>query len=140
MDSQKLKIIIAEDEFIVAMDIKRHLEEMGLEVTSLASTALEAITKTETDKPDIIIMDVLLSGFLNGIEAAKIIGYKSKVPIIFLTDDSEGKIFSQANLNINFELLRKPVSYNNLSTAIKNIILKSESFINNLSQPPSLTF
>lgn len=140
MDNQKLKVIIAEDEFLIAMDIKRKLEELGFDVTSLTTTALETITKAELDKPNIIFMDVQLSGSLNGIEAAKIISYRSKVPIIFLIDDSEEKIFPQANLDISFELLSKPVSLNNLSKALKNIILKSDLFVNNIAQPPSLTF
>ncbi|MCL5029641.1 MAG: response regulator [Bacteroidetes bacterium] len=140
MDNQKLKVIIAEDEFLIAMDIKRKLEELGFDVTSLTTTALETITKAELDKPNIIFMDVRLSGSLNGIEAAKIISYRSKVPIIFLIDDSEEKIFHQANLDISFELLSKPVSLNNLSKALKNIILKSDLFVNNIAQPPSITF
>ena len=140
MDNQKLKIIVAEDEFLVAMDIKRKLEELGLDVTSLTTTALETITKAELDKPNIILMDVQLTGSLNGIEAAKIISYRSKVPIIFLIDDSEEKIFSQLNLNINFELLLKPVSINSLSKALKNIIIKSDLFANNLVQPPTFIF
>ena len=126
MDNQKLKVIVAEDEFLVAMDIKRKLEELGLDVTSLTTTALETITKAELDKPNIILMDVQLTGSLNGIEAAKIISYRSKVPIVFLIDDSEEKIFSQSNLNINFELLSKPVSINSLSKVLKNIIIKSK--------------
>ena len=140
MDNQKLKVIIAEDEFLIAMDIKRKLEELGFDVTSLTTTALETITKAELDKPNIIFMDVRLSGSLNGIEAVKIISYRSKVPIIFLIDDSEEKIFHQANLDISFELLSKPVSLNNLSKALKNIILKSDLFVNNIAQPPSITF
>ena len=140
MDNQKLKVIVAEDEFLVAMDIKRKLEELGLDVTSLTTTALETITKAELDKPNIILMDVQLTGSLNGIEAAKIISYRSKVPIVFLIDDSEEKIFSQSNLNINFELLSKPVSINSLSKVLKNIIIKSDLFANNLVQPPTFIF
>ncbi len=140
MDNQKLKVIIAEDEFLIAMDIKRKLEELGFEVTSLTTTALETITKTEIDKPNIIIMDVLLSGSLNGIEAAKIISYRNQLPIIFLIDDFDEKNFSQANLNINYELLIKPVTINNLSNTLKKLMLNTDLIAKNLAQPPTFTF
>ena len=140
MDNQKLKIIIAEDEFLVAMDIKRKLEELGFDVTSLTTTALETITKAELDKPNIILMDVQLTGSLNGIEAAKIITYRNQVPIIFLIEDCIEKAFSQINLNINFEILTKPVTSNNLSSSLKNIMLKSDMFAKNITLPSSFTF
>ena len=140
MDNQKLKVLIAEDEFLLAMDIKRKLEELGFDVTSLTTTALETITKAESDKPNIILMDVQLTGSLNGIEAAKIITYRNQVPIIFLIEDSIQKDFAQFNLDINFELLIKPVTSNNISNALKNIMLKTDMFAKNITLPSSFIF
>ncbi len=137
MDSQKLKFLIAEDEFLIAMELKRQIEEMSYEVTSLVSTALEAITQTETDKPDIILMDVMLSGSLNGIEAARIISYKSNIPVIFLTNDDN---FPQINLNTNSEIIRKPVDTQALYQTIKDLISRTSKVANNISQPPSFIF
>ena len=72
MGNHNLRFLVAEDEFILALEIKQLLEDMGFEVTSLVSTALEAITRSETEKPDIILMDVRLPG-INGNTATGII-------------------------------------------------------------------
>ncbi len=120
--NDKVKILVAEDELLLAMDIKQKIETMGYEVTSLVSTAIEAITKSEIDKPDIILMDVQLSGSLNGIEAAKIIIYKHKIPIIFLTSkNSEVELLQQQNFN-NFSYISKPVDFTALQKTIQNTI------------------
>ncbi len=119
--SDKVKILIAEDELLIAMDIKQKVEETGYEVTSLVSTAIEAITKCETDKPDIILMDIQLSGSLNGIEAARIINYKHKIPIVFLTSGSNENILMQDMTFKTFERVSKPVDAASLQKVINNI-------------------
>ncbi|MDR3628530.1 MAG: response regulator [Ignavibacteriaceae bacterium] len=141
MDSHDLKFLVAEDEFIVALGLKQLLEDMGFKVTSLVSTALEAITKSEADKPDFILMDVQLSGSLNGIEAAEIIRYKHNLPIIFLTDRTNEQILNQSKFASRYHSIRKPVDILQLSELIRQI--NNETIIQpgaNISQPSSYTF
>jgi two-component system sensor histidine kinase UhpB len=121
MDNHNLKFLVAEDEFDIALEIKQLIEDMGFEVTSLVSTALEAITKSETDKPNIIMMDVQLSGSLNGIEAAEIIKYKHNIPVIFLTDRTNEHFLRQSKYAANHLAIKKPVDILQLSDLIKQI-------------------
>jgi two-component system sensor histidine kinase UhpB len=141
MDSHNIKFLVAEDEFTFALDIKQLLEDMGFEVTSLVSTALEAITKSETDKPDLILMDVQLGGSLNGIDAAEIIRYKHNIPIIFLTDRTNEKTLNQSKFASRYHSIKKPVDILQLSELIRRI--HNETIIQpgaNISQPSSYTF
>lgn len=140
MDNHNLKFLVAEDEFIIALEIKQLIEDMGFEVTSLVSTALEAITKSETDKPNIIMMDVQLSGSLNGIEAAEIIKYKHNIPVIFLTDRTNEHFLRQSKYASNHLSIKKPVDILQLSELIKHI--RNEIIVppgTNISQPSSFS-
>lgn len=141
MNNHNLKFLVAEDEFIIALEIKQLIEDMGFEVTALVSTALEAITKCETDKPNIILMDVQLSGSLNGIEAANIINYKHNIPIIFLTNRNNEYILEQDKTAAKHKAIKKPVDILQLSELLKQI--QNEILIQpgtNISQQSSYSF
>ena len=142
--NNKVKILVAEDELLIAMDIKQKLEDIGYEVTSLVSTAIEAITKSETDKPGIILMDIQLSGSLNGIEAAHIITYKHKIPIIFLTSVSNENVLLQDKKFSTFEHISKPIDIMKLQKVINNIkekmMLPANAMKDNFSQPSTFTY
>ncbi len=79
------RVLVVEDETIVAMDIAATLRRLGYEVTGMASTGTAAIELAETTKPDLILMDIRLKGRMDGIEAASQIQQRSQVPIVFLT-------------------------------------------------------
>ncbi len=64
------KIMIVEDEWIVAEDTQNRLQDLGYSVSSLASTGEEAIQKAEEDKPDLVVTDIVLEGEMDGIEVA----------------------------------------------------------------------
>ena len=115
----RCKVLIAEDEAIIAMDLKNSLLRMGYEVTSVVNNALEAIQKTELDKPDIILMDILLIGYLDGIEAAKIISYNHSVPIIYLSALNDEQTIERANINSFTMFIRKPYKEHDLKNAIE---------------------
>jgi CheY-like chemotaxis protein len=73
----KPKILVVEDESIIAMNLRVTIARIGYEVTSVVNNALAAIQKTEQNKPDVILMDIMLGGSLDGIEAAKTISYNT---------------------------------------------------------------
>jgi CheY-like chemotaxis protein len=79
------RILLAEDERIIGLDLKKTLLKFGYEVTSIAGTGIDVIEKAELEQPDLILMDIKLHGLLDGIEASKIISFKHKIPIIFVT-------------------------------------------------------
>jgi len=144
MKEGKAKILIAEDELLVASDIKQKLEEIGYDVTSLVSTALEAITRAETDRPDLILMDVQLSGSLTGIEAANIISYKNNLPIIFLTTPVNEHLISEVKTRIDHEHLLKPLAEPQLSLTIEKALMnfrtQTELANNKSAQPTSYSY
>ena len=121
MENGKLKFLIAEDDFITALGIKQKVEELGYDVVSMVSTALEAITRAVFEQPNILLMDILLSGSLDGIEAAKIISYKSKIPVIFLVEDSSRELIEKKKPEVPYSLIYKPVTHTSLKDAINNI-------------------
>ncbi len=140
MRNAKLKILIAEDELIIALALKSMLEEEGHEITSLVSTAIEAITKSQIDKPDLILMDVLLSGSLNGFEAARIISYKDKTPIIFLSGNhDEESFFSLKDVN-SCGFLQKPFDRNQVIELINKYINSIRHPTDSLDMMPPSTY
>ncbi|MDY9925533.1 response regulator [Methanosarcina sp.] len=90
------RILIVEDEHIVAMGIKRMLKSLGYTLAGVASSGEDAINKTESTFPDLVLMDIMLKGDMNGIEAAKEIKTRFDVPVVYLTACSESKIVEHA--------------------------------------------
>ena len=118
----KPKILIAEDESIIAMDLRVSLARMGYEITSVVNNALAAIQKAEHDKPDIILMDIMLGGSLDGIEAAKIISYNHSTPIIYVTALKDEQTKKRAFLPAPHLFLMKPYTEKELKLAIDNLL------------------
>ena len=81
----KVKILIVEDEKIAAEDLKRTLEYLEYSVTSVVSSGMEAVKAAETNKPDLILMDIKIKGEMDGIEAAKQIHALFDIPVVYIT-------------------------------------------------------
>jgi CheY-like chemotaxis protein len=82
---QPVKILIVEDETIVAMEIQDLLEGEGWTVAGVASSGEDAVRKARDHRPDVVLMDITLRGKMTGIEAAEIILDARVVPVLFLT-------------------------------------------------------
>jgi len=93
----KKRILVVEDEVIVAMDIRNRLRHLGYEVSAIASSGEEAIEKAK-EHPDLILMDIVLKGKMDGIEAARHIQERQSIPLIFLTAHSDDKTMQRAKL------------------------------------------
>ena len=87
--NSKYKILIVEDEILVATDIQESLESLGYAVVGIADTGLKAIKAVANELPDLILMDINLKGEMTGIEAAKLISKDNDVPIIYLTANAD---------------------------------------------------
>ena len=118
----KPRILVVEDESIIAMDLRVTLSRLGYEVSSVVNNALSAIQKAEQDKPDIILMDIMLGGSLDGIEAAKIISYNHSTPIVYITALRDEETMRRANLLDPYLFLMKPYTENDLKLAIENML------------------
>lgn len=90
-----IKILLVEDESVEAMELKRTLEFLGYEVPYVASTAEEAVNKALEIMPELVLMDIILKGDSDGIEAASKIK-KLNLPLIYLTAHSEEPTIERA--------------------------------------------
>lgn len=112
------RIMIVEDEWIIANDIKNCLVELGYMVTAIVATGQEAVEKAGADQPDLILMDIMLKGEMNGIEAAREIGKRQRTPVIYLTAYDNQYLVEQAKQTVNYGYLLKPFKDRELHIAI----------------------
>lgn len=113
------KILIVEDEHIVAMGIKRMIKSLGYQVTGIASTGEDAVFKAESTFPDLVLMDIMLKGKLAGLEAAEAIKNRFSIPVIFITACSDREIREMAENIGPSGYITKPFDENDLSRAIE---------------------
>ncbi len=120
----KEKILIVEDELLIAMDLKSSLEHMGYFVPAMADTGKEAIKKAEECLPDLIMMDIMLREEMDGIEAARQIRSHLDIPVIFLTAFQDDDILERAKLTDPFGYMIKPFDDHSLRINIEVTLLK----------------
>ncbi len=116
---EKAKILIVEDEAIIAMELKSNLENLEYEVTSIVDTGTKAIEKVKTDKPDIILMDIRIKGEMDGIETTAQIQANLDIPIIFLSAFEDKDKLERAILTLPYGYLLKPVQNRDLKVNIE---------------------
>lgn len=122
----KERIMIVEDEKIVALDIKGSLEHFGYSVPCMASSGEEAIRSIEECRPDLILMDIVLKGKIDGIDAAKAIHKDHDIPVIYLTAYSDERTLQRAKLTEPFGHILKPFDERELRTNIEIALYKRE--------------
>ncbi len=118
------KIMIVEDEWITADDLRMSLQSLGYTVTSMSSSGEEAIQNAEKDKPDVVLMDIMLKGKMDGIEAASQIRSCYNIPIIYLTAFADEKILERARITEPFGYIVKPFVNEDLKIAIEIALYK----------------
>jgi PAS domain S-box-containing protein len=123
----KANILIVEDENIVAMDIKKSLESMGYHVCAMASSGEEAVQKAGETKPDLALMDIVLKGAMDGVEAAEQIGARFKVPIVYLTAYDDDAILQRAKITAPYAYITKPFNDRELHIAIEVALYKHQA-------------
>ena len=115
----KVKILVVEDEMIIADNICDALDDLGYEALEPAINYTEAILRIEEEKPDIAILDIQLSGKKTGIDIAKKIRESYDFPFIFLTSNSDALTVNQAKEVMPPAYLVKPFSKDELYTSIE---------------------
>lgn len=113
------RILIVEDEHIVAMGIKKMVKSLGYTVTSVASSGEDAISKAESTFPDVVLMDIMLKGNMDGVEAAGEIRERFDVPVVYLTAYSDNKILERAKKTEPFGYIVKPFDEKDLHSSIE---------------------
>jgi len=120
------KILVVEDEFVVASDLKVSLEGLGYEVAALAATGAEAIDMAGRKSPDLVLMDIVLRGEMDGITAAAKIREAANIPVVFLSAYSNQDILERAKISQPFGYLLKPVNKRELHATIQMALYQAE--------------
>lgn len=126
MGNNDISIVICEDEHIVALDIKRHLERYGYRVGGIFSKAEETIEFCEQEKPQLVLMDIQLQGTTNGLEASRIIYTRFHIPVVILTAYTDELSLSQVKESFPFGYIVKPFEDRELRTVIELALYRHE--------------
>jgi CheY-like chemotaxis protein len=119
---KKIRILIVEDEYLIALSFKRELENIGYDVVEPVASGQAAVDAASQEHPDIILMDMGLAGTLNGIEAARSITNQHNIPIIFMTGHSDvGTLEKIKQLN-PIACLIKPIVGKQIHQTIENYL------------------
>jgi two-component system, NtrC family, sensor kinase len=118
----KARILVVEDEEDVGSHIRKCLEKSGFEVVAVVTTASEAIAEAKDKLPDLVLMDVLLSGDMDGVEASAKIRSDLAIPVIFLTGAADEQTLERANNTDPIGYLLKPFNVHMLKTGIESAL------------------
>ncbi|HIE30473.1 TPA: hybrid sensor histidine kinase/response regulator, partial [Candidatus Poribacteria bacterium] len=121
---EQTQILVVEDESIVAKDIQKSLQLLNYDVCEVVSSGKEAIEKVRENNPDLVLMDIILKGKMDGIEAAKEIRYSFNIPVVYLTAHADEKTLERAKITEPFGYIIKPFEDRELRTAIEMALYK----------------
>jgi len=121
---QVIKILLVEVESIIAMDLARRLRALGYEVMDVVSSGEEAVEKARKNQPDVVLMDIRLSGPMDGVQAAKAIRSEADVPVIYVTSYADTATIQRAKEAEPYGYIIKPFEKRNLLTSIELALYK----------------
>lgn len=123
----KATVLIVEDEVIIAADLAGKLEKLGYEIVGTEAKGEEAVESVYRLKPDVVLMDILLKGEMDGIEAAEEMGNRINAPaVIFMTSYADDATLERAKLTQPYGYILKPFEERALSATIKMAIYKRQ--------------
>jgi two-component system, cell cycle sensor histidine kinase and response regulator CckA len=125
VETQK-RILIVEDEGLIAAEVQRKLERLGYQVPAIARSGTEALQCARSMLFDLVLMDIRIKGELDGIATAQTLKDELQMPVVYLTAHSDQDTISRATSTDPFGYVLKPVSEGNLSSAVQIAIYKSE--------------
>ncbi len=115
----KANIMIVEDDAITAMDIENQLKNLGYDVTVIVSHGKDAIQKAKENTPDLVLMDIILKGEIDGIETAMEIRNLFDIPVVFLTSYANKERLERVKLTMPFGFILKPFQYRDFKVTIE---------------------
>jgi len=123
-EEDKVKVLIVEDEIVIAKDLQKNLERLGYSVPGLAVSAKQAMEKVREYHPDLVLMDIMLNDKEDGIEAAKKIRSDFDLPIIYLTAYSDNQTVKRLTATEPFGYILKPFDVNYVKVIIDIALYK----------------
>jgi signal transduction histidine kinase len=121
------KILVVEDENIVAKDIASSLKRLGYAVSAVASSGEEAVERTVDTHPDLVLMDIVLRGKMDGVQTAQHIHDHFNIPVIYLTAYTDEKTLQRAKMTEPFGYIIKPFEERELHSTIEMALYKSKT-------------
>ena len=119
-----VRILLVEDESIVAMDMERRLSTLGYSVIEHVLSGEDAVAKAEQEKPDLILMDIHLKGKMDGIQAAERIKNTLGTPVIYITAYSDETTLARAKVTEPFGYILKPFQEREIYSTIEMALYK----------------
>jgi CheY-like chemotaxis protein len=115
------KVLIVEDEAIIAKDISLVLTKLGHTVLSVVSTGEESVRAADRVRPDVVLMDISLKGKLDGVRAARIIQDRFQIPVVYLTAFSDRETVDRAWSTKPLAFLQKPFEEGDFETVLSGL-------------------
>lgn len=125
MQMNAIRILVVEDEGVVAMDLEEKLQHFGYLVVGLSATGEDAVEKTANLQPDLVLMDIVLKGPMNGIEASGRIRERFGIPVVYVTAHADDDTLGRAKTSEPFGYLVKPVDDLDLRSSVEMALYKS---------------
>jgi DNA-binding LytR/AlgR family response regulator len=122
----KTNVLVVEDESIVSKDIQHSLKKLGYNVVGAAASGDRAIELARSEKPDIVLMDIMLKGDINGIETAEVMKSELGTPVIFLTAYADDSTLAKAKVTEPYGYIIKPFKEVDLHTTIEMALYKHD--------------
>ena len=119
-----VKILIVEDESIVAWELQSRLQNLGYSVPAVAFSGEDALSKVESVQPDLVLMDIVLEGEMDGIETAHHISAQYDIPVVYLSAHSDEKTLERAKMTTPYGYILKPIGDRDLHITIEMALYK----------------
>ena len=123
----KGKLLIAEDERIIALDLKTRLTGFGYEVIGMASSGSEVLQVVRAQRPDLVLMDIFIKGDIDGIQTAQILRRDLSLPVVFITAHSDDTTIQRAKLAEPYGYILKPFDDRELRSTLEMAIYKADA-------------
>src|SRR4051794_27643473 len=120
------RILIVEDEGIIAKDIERALRKLAYAVSGIVSTGEEALLHVADERPDLVLMDIMLKGDIDGIETAQRVRQQFGVPVVYLTAFGDPTTLQRATATAPFGYVLKPFEDRDLYAAVESALYRNQ--------------
>lgn len=121
------RILIVEDERIIAAALQRRVTRMGHTVVATASSGREALEKAAALRPDVVLMDIKLHGAMDGVEAAGYLQQQPGLQVLYLTAYTDAEVLERIQRTRPGGVLRKPFALDALQPALEEILFTREA-------------
>lgn len=118
----RVKVLIVEDQIVIAARISAELDALGYEVNGMATKAEQALLLCQDSPPDVILLDIKLKGKMDGIELAHLLNKQINIPIIYLTSNVDDATFERAKATLPYAFLSKPFNKLELQRALELVV------------------